>query len=89
MIGLRVVAMQCYVAVEFVIGSIRNGDGYDKSMIRLIERAKIIVLLARHAFWFNFSLTWSAKRRRESFKFEVLPTTRARAAGNLLFSAFI
>ena len=25
--GLRVVAMQCYVAVEFVIGSIRNGDG--------------------------------------------------------------
>ena len=90
MIGLRVVAMQCYVAVEFVIGSIRNGDGYDKPRIRLIERAKIIVLLdARHAFWFNFFLTWSAKRRRESFKFEVLPTTRARAAGNLLFSAFI
>ena len=40
-------------------------------------------------FLVQFFLTWSAKRRRESFKFEVLPTTRARAAGNLLFSAFI
>jgi len=29
--GLRVVAMQCYVAVAFVIGSITNGDGCDKS----------------------------------------------------------
>ena len=39
----------------------------------------------RHAFWCNF-LTYSAKRRREVFKFEVLTTTRP-TTETLSFSA--
>ena len=47
-----------------------------KSMIWLVEWRKIIVLHVRHAFCCNV-LTYSAKRPREIFIFEVLTTTRA------------
>ena len=54
-----------------------------KSMIWLVEWGKIIVPHVRHAFWWNF-LTWSARRRREIFIFEVPTTMRTRSSKSFL-----
>ena len=59
---------------------------HHKSMIRLAEWGKIIVLHVRHAFCCKF-LTQSAKWRREIYGFEVL-VQREPTAVNLSFSAF-
>ena len=46
------------------------------------------MLHVQHAFWCN-GLTWSAKRRREIFIFEVLTTTRARNSKSFLLSLYM
>ena len=56
-----------------------------KSIISMAEWKNIIVLHVRHAFWCNV-LTYSAKRRRKIFIFEVLKTTGARSSKSSIHS---
>ena len=63
---------------EFKIWRRQRQRQRHKSMIWLVEWRKTIVLHVRHAFCSDV-LTYSAKRWRENFTFEVLTTTRARS----------
>ena len=70
---------------EFKIWRRQRQRQRHKSMIWLVEWREIIVLHVRHAFWCNV-MTWSAKRRREIFIFQVLTTTRARSSTEIFNS---